>query len=200
MTRATPYQGLVTLPGHEPLPAWISNLRRQRMTVMLHDRPPVPLRQVLGTRVGVEYAGPIGVLHAEGIVDSTGPGAATFALVLPEPPALEQRRSEVRMNAMVPVALRKAGALRWVHTFTQDLSGGGMLVAGPDVLELGSVVDFRLATAHELPAVGGQARVQRILEQGQRALIYTDIHPAERERLVRFVFQRERAALKAGQR
>jgi hypothetical protein len=199
MTRPSPHQGLVTLPGHEPLPAWISNLRRQRITVSLHDRPPVPLRRLLGGRVTVEYAGPIGVLHADGIVDATGPGATTFALVLPETPVLEQR-SEVRVNAMVPVALRPVGGLHWVHTFTQDLSGGGMLVAGPDVLEPGATVDFRLATAHELPAVGGRARVQRILEQGQRALTYTEIDPAERERLVRFVFQRERAALKAGQR
>jgi c-di-GMP-binding flagellar brake protein YcgR len=76
-----------------------------------------------------------------------------------------------------------------------DLSGGGMLLGGGDRLELDSVVRFRLSLGAGTPDIEGRARVVRADDEGRRALVFEEIDPDERQRLIHFVFERQREAL-----
>jgi c-di-GMP-binding flagellar brake protein YcgR len=76
-----------------------------------------------------------------------------------------------------------------------DVSGGGMLLSGADHLELGSIVRFTLSVGAGLPEIAGWARVVRAAEQGRRGLVFEQISADDRQRLIHFVFERQREAL-----
>jgi c-di-GMP-binding flagellar brake protein YcgR len=76
-----------------------------------------------------------------------------------------------------------------------DLSGGGMLLSGATGLELDSLVRFRLWLGADAGEIEGQARVVRSDEEGRRALVFEQINEDDRQRLIRFVFERQREAL-----
>ncbi|MGA9859070.1 MAG: PilZ domain-containing protein [Solirubrobacteraceae bacterium] len=99
-----------------------------------------------------------------------------------------QRRSFVRVTAPRAVTLDSGdGAERRVHTV--DLSGGGMLLSGPDTLGPDQGVRFSMSlTDGELPILG-TARVVRVKEDGKCALVFDEIEESDRQRLIRFVFQ-----------
>jgi c-di-GMP-binding flagellar brake protein YcgR len=76
-----------------------------------------------------------------------------------------------------------------------DLSGGGMLLSGADRLELDSLVRFTLSLGPGAAEIEGRARVVRADEKGRRALVFEQISPLDRQRLIHFVFERQREAL-----
>jgi PilZ domain len=113
-------------------------------------------------------------------------------------PEITQRREFVRVPAVQNVAL--AGA--WdgigttqIHSHALDISGGGMLLSGADELETGSLVRFTLKLGAETDEIAGWARVVRADEQGRRALVFEQIVEDDRQRLIHFVFERQREAL-----
>ena len=67
----------------------------------------------------------------------------------------------MRIKATRPVLLYVARS-RPIETFTVDVSGGGLLLAGPDTLRIGEQIHFQLTlTQGELP-VHGKGKVVRI--------------------------------------
>ncbi len=70
-----------------------------------------------------------------------------------------------------------------------------MLLSGGDRLELDSVVRFRLSLSAGTPEIAGHARVVRADDEGRRALVFEQISQDERQRLIHFVFERQREAL-----
>ena len=55
-----------------------------------------------------------------------------------------QEREYVRVPATRPVAVTSASSRSSIQTFSVDLSGGGMLLAGPGTLKVGERIQFRL--------------------------------------------------------
>jgi PilZ domain-containing protein len=110
-------------------------------------------------------------------------------------PEVTQRREFVRVPTVQNVVLDdEAGTVR-IDGRAIDLSGGGMLLSGSDRLELDSVVRFRLSLGVGVPDIEGLARVVRADDGGRRALVFEEIHQDERQRLIHFVFERQRDAL-----
>jgi hypothetical protein len=110
-------------------------------------------------------------------------------------PEVTQRREFVRVPAVQRVVVDDGlGAVK-VNGRAIDLSGGGMLLSGGDRLELDSVVRFTLSLGFGAPEITGHARVVRADEEGRRALVFEEIDPDDRQRLIHFVFERQRAAL-----
>jgi c-di-GMP-binding flagellar brake protein YcgR len=106
-------------------------------------------------------------------------------------PEVTQRREFVRIPALQSVAVGDEGK----RAKAIDLSGGGMLLSGADKLELDSVVRFCLDLGPSTGAVEGLARVVRSDEAGRRALVFEQIDEDDRQRLIHFVFERQREAL-----
>jgi hypothetical protein len=104
-----------------------------------------------------------------------------------------QRRDFVRVHTPHPVTVEsEVEDKRRVHTV--DLSGGGMLLADDETLEVDQTIRFAISiVTTELP-IEGMARVVRIGQDGKRALMFEKIAEHDRQRLIRFVFDCMRAA------
>jgi hypothetical protein len=110
-------------------------------------------------------------------------------------PEVTQRREFVRVPAVQNVVLDDGLKSVRIDGKALDLSGGGMLLSGGDRLELDSVVRFRLSLGVGVPDIEGHARVVRADDEGRRALVFEQISQDERQRLIHFVFERQREAL-----
>jgi len=110
-------------------------------------------------------------------------------------PDVTQRREFVRVPALQSVVLDDGASAVKVDGKAIDLSGGGMLLGGADRLELDSVVRFRLSLGAGVRDIEGYARVVRADDEGRRALVFEQISQDERQRLIHFVFERQREAL-----
>jgi PilZ domain len=107
---------------------------------------------------------------------------------------VEQRRRFVRVRVSRPVRVAREADGAVSHTFALDLSGGGLLLAGPDQLRPGEHVSFRLRLETGAEPIEGYARVVRVAGAGHPALTFDSIKPADRERLIHFIFDCERRA------
>ncbi|HTZ85468.1 MAG TPA: PilZ domain-containing protein [Solirubrobacteraceae bacterium] len=103
-----------------------------------------------------------------------------------------QRREAVRVVRARPVSVRRSNGRAAVSTYSIDLSGLGILLAGPDTLALGEQVRFRLSLGDSEQPVVGSATVVRIDQRGYRAIRLDEIADADRRRLVRFIFDCQR--------
>jgi c-di-GMP-binding flagellar brake protein YcgR len=87
-----------------------------------------------------------------------------------------------------------------IQSFTVDLSGGGLLLAGPDTLQIGERIEFRLTVAQDAPPIKGVGTVVRIDSKGRRGVSFTEIAETDRRRLVRFIFDLQRSERRRGLR
>ena len=114
-------------------------------------------------------------------------------------PEVTQRREFVRVPAVqtVEVAKTHGGAAGGdqISAHAIDVSGGGMLVSGADSLPLGAHVRFSLNLGPGVPPIEGNAQVVRAADEGKRALVFDQISRTDRQRLIHFVFERQREAL-----
>jgi PilZ domain len=110
-------------------------------------------------------------------------------------PEITQRREFVRVPALQNVVVAGRQNVNPTSTHAIDISGGGMLLSGADRLELDSVVRFKLDLGAGTDEIAGLARVVRADEVGRRALVFEQISADDRQRLIHFVFARQRDAL-----
>ena len=111
---------------------------------------------------------------------------------------LIQQREYVRIQSTRPVLVVTGGEGGTVQTYSVDISGGGMLLAGPSTLKVGEQVEFRLTTAKGDPPIAGVGTVVRTDLQGRRAICFDEIGEGEHRRLVRFIFDCQRAERRRG--
>ena len=116
---------------------------------------------------------------------------------LAPPRSAPQRRDDARVDLVRPVALIPEGfRVGWLNGFTRNVSAGGVLVAGADALAEGDRLRLRFELDSEEDLIDLMARVVRADEAwGLRGLRLEHLSERERERIVRFVFARQRRAL-----
>jgi hypothetical protein len=119
------------------------------------------------------------------------------AVVPLAPPRPSQRRDEVRIDLVRPVAIIPDGfKVGWLNGFTRNVSAGGVLIAGADALEEGDRLRLRFELDDEDDLIDLFARVARADDAwGLRGLRLERLTDRERERIVKFVFARQRRAL-----
>jgi c-di-GMP-binding flagellar brake protein YcgR len=108
-----------------------------------------------------------------------------------------QRRDAARIDLVRPVAMIPEGfRVGWLNGFTRNVSAGGVLVAGAEALGEGDRLRVRFELDSEEDLIDLLARVVRADETwGLRGLRLERLSDGERERIVRFVFARQRRAL-----
>jgi hypothetical protein len=104
-----------------------------------------------------------------------------------------QQREFVRVKANRPVLVYVGRDRMPIQSYAVDLAGGGLLLAGPDVLEIGEDIEFQLTLASGSAPIEGEGTVVRSDVQGRRAISFTVMSDANRRRLVRFIFNVQRA-------
>ena len=114
---------------------------------------------------------------------------------------MDQRREHVRVAASVPgLVAPRTEEHPPLHTFTLDVSGGGLLVAGAGPVEPGAPVAVTVKLPDREPLTS-DGRIARVTESGHVALRFDGIADEQREELVRWIFERqrlERAAAREG--
>jgi c-di-GMP-binding flagellar brake protein YcgR len=108
-----------------------------------------------------------------------------------------QRRDAARIDLVRPVAMIPEGfRVGWLNGFTRNVSAGGVLVAGAEALGEGDRLRLRFELDSEEDLIDLLARVVRADDTwGLRGLRLERLSDRERERIVRFVFARQRRAL-----
>jgi PilZ domain len=109
-----------------------------------------------------------------------------------------QEREFVRIKSARPVLVYAGGDRLQIRSYTVDLSGGGFLLAGPDTLKVGEEVKFQLTLTPGDSTISGTGRVVRTDSRGRRAVEFEGISDFDRRRLVRFIFESQRAERRRG--
>jgi c-di-GMP-binding flagellar brake protein YcgR len=107
-----------------------------------------------------------------------------------------QRREWARIPAVVPVRVNGIDEKIGGDTNTLNVSGGGVLVKDLWRLPLGLDVRIELEAEPGKPPIRALGRVVREAARDEKGIRIDDISRDDEERLVRFVRERERAALR----
>ncbi|HEX4435184.1 MAG TPA: PilZ domain-containing protein [Solirubrobacteraceae bacterium] len=147
----------------------------------------------------VEFSSPRGRVRLAGTVASQDPSDPDVVqIVSPRSVEVLQQREYVRINSARPVLVYCGRDQDRVQSFTVDVSGGGLLLAGPDTLGIGEQVSFRLTLTPGVLPISGTGKVVRIDAHGHRAVEFESISDLDRRRLVRFIFECQRSERRRG--
>ena len=146
----------------------------------------------------LESAGSRGIVRTSGSAELVEENLLRF--VLDDHPELVQRREYVRVVAAKRVVFEDEEGHPIADGLTVDLSGGGMLVQLPKSAELPADEPVRFTVYLGLTdyddQVAGAAHVIRSKPGRQVAMVFDHISHNDQERLIRFVFERQRVALR----
>lgn len=173
--------------------------------LLLEDRPAVPLRFLHRRRAFVASAD--GAERLDGtLLAVPGPNGRVredllhfLQDVVPIAPVpAPQRRQFARVDLIRPVTIVPAGfQVGWLNGSTRNVSAGGVLVAGADMLRHGDRLRLRMELdGGEEDLLDLLARVVRAdPDLGLRGLRLEHVDERLRDRLARFVLENQRRAL-----
>ena len=184
-------EGKLTTPGGEQVPVRVFE-RGDQLVLVLMLEAGEELQPDSSEPLSLEYISTQGLIRFSGEATLEGRDLVRFTVAAER--EVVQRREFVRVDAVQPVVLAIGHHGEQISTHAIDVSGGGMLLTGPD-LPLDSSVRFSLHLGANLAPIEGRAHVVRNDEQGRRALVFDDISSADRQRLIHFVFECQRTAL-----
>jgi c-di-GMP-binding flagellar brake protein YcgR len=153
-----------------------------------------PIGLLADKPVSLEFTNRRGVCRILGTAQSTAGGSAlrvdatgTIELI--------QRRDYVRVEAFVPVTYKPDGPDGWTAVAnTLDVSGGGFQIADAEGLALGDMRRFTLDLGEGEEPVHAVAAAVREADERGFGMRFVEIEERDRQRLVRWVFARERLA------
>ena len=149
--------------------------------------------------LAIEFQGPTGRVHLTGTAIVEDPSDPDV-LRINDPRSIDvlQERDYVRIRAARPALVFGGPDLVQIESCTVDVSGGGFLLAAADALNIGDEVHFQLDLTAGEPAVCGTGKVVRIDPTGHRGIVFDEIKDLDRRRLVRYIFECQRAELRLG--
>ena len=150
------------------------------------------------TLLVLESAGARGVVRTPGAAELVEANLLRF--VLDDSVELVQRREFVRVIAAKRLVLEDEDGDVVTEGLTVDISGGGMLLQLPRSADLPSegllFFSLYLGLTDYDDQVNGAVRVVRKHDDNKVAVAFEHISHHDQERLVRFVFERQRVALR----
>jgi hypothetical protein len=147
----------------------------------------------------LEFVAPQGRVRLSGTVTVEDPSDPDV-LRIESPRSIEvlQEREYVRIMSARPAIVYSGRDRSATESYTVDLSGGGFLLAGPDTLKIGEEVQFQITLTPGVLLISGTGEVVRVDRQGRRAVAFKSISELDRRRLIRFIFECQRAERQRG--
>ncbi len=147
----------------------------------------------------LEFVAPQGRVRLSGTVTVEDPSDPDV-LRIESPRSIEvlQEREYVRIMSARPAIVYSGRGRSATESYTVDLSGGGFLLAGPDTLKIGEEVQFQITLTPGVLLISGTGEVVRVDRQGRRAVAFKSISELDRRRLIRFIFECQRAERQRG--
>jgi c-di-GMP-binding flagellar brake protein YcgR len=183
----------IRLPGGDSLPAHVDEIDEKSITVALLLKAHMTLSVFKERSCRVEYADKKG-LHKLSctILDSL---AGDRLLLSQEPEDVVQRRDYFRVEAYAPLTITtREDTPRTLETSSHDLSAGGMLIADPVEIPAETVIDIEIKL--ETGPVKAVGRVIRNTGDKKTAVQIVEISQSDRQQLMRYITERQRAALR----
>jgi hypothetical protein len=174
-------------PHGERIPGRVTESNGDGVDVALMFRPARPLRKDQLKRLALEFTLPRGRVRLQGDVQLEGRDLLHFGDL--KPVEVRQEREYVRVPSSRPVTISIDHGPSKVLTYSVDLSGGGILLAGPSTLQIGERVPFELTIAKGQAPISGVGVVVRADSESRRAIRFERISDVDRRRLVRFIFE-----------
>lgn len=185
---------VVRLGAAEALPARVDRAEADCLTLVLS----VPGRPRDAEPAVVEYVTPTGIHRIAGQLSSQS-GDPSVVHLHRDAHEVVQRREWARVEAVVPVDVRfEDPSLQLAATVTLNLSGGGALIRDPVGVPLGTPVWLEVHLDSE--PIRAQGTVVRKTSDGAKGVQIEAIADADRERIVRFVTERQRSHLRLRRR
>jgi hypothetical protein len=184
----------VIAPSGATIDARVKDAATNSFLLRFDGGDPDPLELLADRQVSLEFTNRRGVCRVIG--DATAaPGPDALRVTATGTIELIQRRDYVRVEAFVPVSYKPDGPDSWTVTAnTLDVSGGGFQIAEADGLRLGDMRRFRLELGEGEDDLEAVASAVREAGDGAFGMRFVEILESERQRLVRWVFARERLA------
>jgi c-di-GMP-binding flagellar brake protein YcgR len=153
-----------------------------------------PLELLADADVSIEFTNERGVCRILGTGQAEG-GETALRVNATGTVELIQRRDYVRVEAFVPVAYQPDGPDGWTATAnTLDVSGGGFRIAVAEGLRLGDMLRFTLELGEGEEPLHAVAAAVRESGEGEFGMRFLEVLEIDRQRLIRWVFARERLA------
>ncbi len=189
---------MLNLGGGGRIPARV--LERGEDTMLLAITVPTrPLSPAQMEDMIIEYTGRRGRVRLHGTCLMEDPNDSDLVRInSPRSVEVLQEREYVRIRSARPVLVYSAREQQQVQSYTVDVSGGGLLLAGPETLQIGEEVKFRLTLTPGVLPVSGTGHVVRTDGQGRLGVVFDEISDLDRRRLVRFIFECQRAERRRG--
>lgn len=185
--------GCVDVPGFGRLPALV-DVEAEHATAALLVRPLGDLNDIVGEQVGIDVVSNGGLLQVGARVTAVREGDVLDLEIAAE--HLVQRRSFARVDAFLEVTMsREADGSEPIHAAIVNISGSGAVVSRLAGLKPGDAVELSIALAPSDPPVEVGARVVRVVDDQLRAVHFERVYQADRERIIHFVFERQRLEL-----
>lgn len=175
-----------------PQDARIEQLGDGHAILGLFKEPPVPLSSIGPIEGTIEATSARGLARLVGTLRQHGSEIDACRLDFDQGPEIVQRRQFVRIDTTTTVTLTRADGSKH-KTFTLNLSGSGLLLGGPADLPLEEAVVMDIDVPQEGP-IHARGRVVRETKEGHKGVRLELIEEGDRERLIHFVFERQRTA------
>ena len=151
--------------------------------------------------VVIEYTAVRGLYRRRGDGRFDVGGVDTMRFLPVAEAQLIQRRGFARVEAEVPVSVSIDDVTPPVTVDSIDLSGSGARLQNPDEgdhLEVGRMVWLEISISGGDQPIQARGTVLRELEDGSKGVHFDYIPEIDRDRLVRFLFERQRLMRQAG--
>ena len=173
------------------MPAAIERVEGAALTVALTVRES-RLQRLIGHDIAVEMLSGRGIYKHTGVLKADREGVLSIELTGVE---RIQRREFVRVPAHVTVNVRGVDEPLGGETVTLDVSGGGIRISDPWSLPLGLDVRVELSLPDSEP-VNALGRVVRAAADDEKGIAIESLPRPDEDRLIRFIRERERQAMK----
>jgi hypothetical protein len=190
-----PHPVKLVFPGGRNMPARVTQRDGDELVVLMLYPLPRPIRDAERNSIVIEVIDDGHISRLGGRASLVDHETLRFADL-----HFVQRREYVRIKATVPVFVTPSGERYQIQCASLDLSGGGMLLRGLDMLAIGDHIEFSFAIGEDNTEITGTAAIVRCDEQGNSALCFEQISEADRRRLIRFLFERQREERRKGLR
>src|SRR5215208_5880724 len=171
--------------------ARIEELTDDHAIVGLFKEPEPPLESVGPIQGIIEAAGPRGLTRLVATLKQHAGQVDAARLDFDQGPEVIQRRQFVRIETTTTVTVTRPDGTKEVAS-TLNLSGAGLLLGGVTGLAMGDLVKLDIDVGEEEPEVHARGRVVREPGPGQAGVRFEMIEEGDRERLIHFVFERQR--------
>jgi hypothetical protein len=175
----------------EPVDARVEMIDETHAIIGLFKAPEPSLAEIGEIEGVIEATSARGLARLVGTMRQHRNELDAVRLTFDQGPEVIQRRQFVRIETTTPVTVTREDGSR-AKTHSLNLSGAGLLIGGPADLRMDEPVKVDIEVGRGEVPIHARGRVVRETSEGHKGVRIEMIEEGDRERLIHFVFERQR--------